>query len=174
MASEMPTDTSHARSDARVPQMTRESTSRPISSVPNQWAAVGALRTALQLVASGSYGAIHDAKIASATKKTTTASPTMAPRRRSNRRSARSPGESSRGRAMSAKAIAAMSGAHPRIDQHVGHVREEVQHDVGGRREEHHALDHRVVAVEDRIDVELSEPGYGEHLLGEHRVGEKR
>ncbi len=53
-ASEIETDTTPASSDARVPQITRESTSRPISSVPNQWAAFGALRTALQLVASGS------------------------------------------------------------------------------------------------------------------------
>jgi hypothetical protein len=34
--------------------MTRDSTSRPISSVPNQCAADGAWRIAIQLVASGS------------------------------------------------------------------------------------------------------------------------
>ena len=52
--SEIDTDTTPARSDARAPQITRESTSRPISSVPNQCSADGALRIALQLVASGS------------------------------------------------------------------------------------------------------------------------
>ncbi len=36
--------------------MTRDSTSRPSSSVPNQYAVPGALRIAPQLVASGSQG----------------------------------------------------------------------------------------------------------------------
>ena len=53
-ASEMETDTTPARSDARVPQMTRESTSRPSSSAPKRYALPGAWRTALQLVATGS------------------------------------------------------------------------------------------------------------------------
>ncbi len=35
-SSEMLTDTTPASSEARAPQITRESTSRPISSVPNQ------------------------------------------------------------------------------------------------------------------------------------------
>ena len=52
--SEMATETTPAISEARAPQMTRERTSRPISSVPNQCCAEGALRIALQLVASGS------------------------------------------------------------------------------------------------------------------------
>jgi hypothetical protein len=54
MASEMHTETTPASSDARAPQITRASTSRPISSVPNQCCAEGALRTRLQLVATGS------------------------------------------------------------------------------------------------------------------------
>ncbi len=53
-ASAMPTDTRPALSEARAPQMMRERTSRPTSSVPSQWAHDGALRTALQLVAIGS------------------------------------------------------------------------------------------------------------------------
>src|SRR5208282_5190609 len=92
-ASEIDTDTTPARSEARVPQTTRESTSRPISSVPNQCAALGALRIALQLVASGSYGATSGASNASKTKNTTTPSATIAPRRRARRLSARQPGE---------------------------------------------------------------------------------
>ena len=50
----MPTETAPASSEARAPQMTRVSTSRPISSVPNQCSAEGGLRTAVQLVAIGS------------------------------------------------------------------------------------------------------------------------
>ena len=53
-AIEMHTETKPASSDARVPQITRARTSRPISSVPNQWTADGALRTALHDVCSGS------------------------------------------------------------------------------------------------------------------------
>ena len=43
-----------ASNDARVPQTTRESTSRPMSSVPNQCADDGAWRIADQLVSIGS------------------------------------------------------------------------------------------------------------------------
>ena len=52
--SEMKTDTTPASIEARVPQITRDSTSRPSSSVPNQCARFGALRIAPQSVASGS------------------------------------------------------------------------------------------------------------------------
>ena len=52
--SDIVTDTTPAISEARVPQTTRDNTSRPSSSVPNQYAALGALRIAPQLVASGS------------------------------------------------------------------------------------------------------------------------
>jgi hypothetical protein len=92
----MLTDTSPASSDARAPQMTRDATSRPISSVPKMYIALGALRTALQLACSGSCGAIHGANSASRMKNTTTANPTSAPRRRMKRRSTRWPGVSSR------------------------------------------------------------------------------
>src|SRR5689334_366010 len=164
IASEIATEMRPARSEARAPQMTRARTSRPISSVPNQCAAEGALRTALQLVASGSCGETHGAKSASATKNATTARPTIAPRRRTRRRIARCHGESSRGAApIESTVTAAMSAAHARIDQHVGHVREEVEHDVGGGGEEHHALHHGIVAIEDRVDDELAEAGDREH-----------
>ena len=86
-----------ATSEARLPQITRESTSRPISSVPNQCVGVGAWRIALQLVAIGSCGAIHGAKTASTMNITTTAKPSTAPRRRSNRRQARRHGPASAG-----------------------------------------------------------------------------
>src|SRR6185295_9125373 len=77
-ASEIVTDTTPASSDARVPQTTLERTSRPSSSAPNQLPALGAARTALQLVASGSYGASHGATSASRTKNATTARPKIA------------------------------------------------------------------------------------------------
>ena len=54
MPSAMDTEITPAESEARVPQMTRDSRSRPTSSVPNQCALPGALRTMEKLVCSGS------------------------------------------------------------------------------------------------------------------------
>src|SRR5205809_689987 len=84
--SEIRTETTPASSDARAPNITRDATSRPISSVPNQCSRLGGLRIAPQLVASGSYGATSGANNASATKRAMTASPNAAKRRRNNRR----------------------------------------------------------------------------------------
>ena len=52
--SEIATETVPANNEARAPQTTRASTSRPSSSVPNQCAPVGALRMAAQLASIGS------------------------------------------------------------------------------------------------------------------------
>src|SRR5688572_27117020 len=60
-ASEIDTDTTPARSEARAPQMMRDSTSRPSSSAPNQFAALGPARTALRLVAIGAEWAYQGA-----------------------------------------------------------------------------------------------------------------
>src|SRR3954454_22529472 len=134
---------------------------------------------------------------------TITPSPTMAPRRRTNRRQARrlglsiriasswpgSPGgrigaverrttSSSISRASASGAasvlIAARSSAQPRVDQDVAEVGEEVQGDVGGRGDEHHTLDDGVVAVEHGVYDKLAEARDGEDLLGQHRAREKR
>src|SRR5260221_7439821 len=157
MESEIATDTTPARSEARAPQITRASTSRPISSVPNQCCQLGALRTALQLAASGSYGAIHGARSASSTKNTTMTSPTMAPRRRARRRNARCAGVSSRGATSMGMAMAATSSPHARVHHEVGEVRQQVERDVGGGREKHHTLHPRIFAIEHRINDKLDE-----------------
>ena len=94
-AMEIDTETRPARSEARVPQMTRESTSRPSSSPPKRYAALGARRTASQLVASGSCGAIQGANIAMTMKNATTPSPNIAPPLRRSRRQARRRGVTS-------------------------------------------------------------------------------
>ena len=62
----------------------------------------------------------------------------------------------------------------PRIDDEVREVGEQVQHDVGGRGEQHDALHDRVVAVEHRVDDQLAEAGDREHLLGQHRARQQR
>ena len=83
-ANEIETATTPASSDARVPQTTRESTSRPMSSVPNQCTADGAWRIALQLVSMGSKGAIHGAPSAMTTNAATTTRPKSALGRRAS------------------------------------------------------------------------------------------
>ena len=87
--SAMDTAITPADNDARVPQITRDSRSRPTSSVPNQCSAEGGLRTSEKLVCSGSKGAIHAAPSASTITPATTASPNTAVFRRNRRRSAR-------------------------------------------------------------------------------------
>ena len=153
-------DRDHAREQrgARAPDDAR-STSRPISSVPNQCAALGALRIALQLVAIGSCGAIQRREAARARRRPARppsaehrAAPAQqaAPRARRCRRRLRS--------ACSKRHHAAIS-PQPRIDHEVGQVGEQVEHDVGRRGDQHHALHHRVVAVEHRVDDQLAEAG---------------
>src|SRR6478672_7300639 len=83
----MTTDTTPASSDARAPKITRDSTSRPISSVPNQCAALGALRIVAKLAATGSYGARTGAPSAITTNATTTTRPNADAGRRNRRRS---------------------------------------------------------------------------------------
>ena len=56
-------------SDARDPQMTRLSTSRPDWSVPIQCAASGSISLSRMLTATGSWGAISGAKIEASTSR---------------------------------------------------------------------------------------------------------
>jgi hypothetical protein len=93
---------------ARAPNTTRANTSRPFSSVPNQCAALGALRIVLQLVAMGSAPAISGANTAASTNTITSPSPTMAVGLDSKCRSARRPGLAGRVSTGAAAASAVM------------------------------------------------------------------
>src|SRR5581483_2375779 len=149
--------------------MTRASTSRPRSSVPNQCSADGGLRTSDQLVAMGSKGAISGAKTASKRKIARTIRPTTAPLRLNRRRSARRAGLSSSSCAPASEAlkVASTIASAPQsgIDEDIGDVGDQVQRDVDRRGYQHHALHHGVVAVEHGIDDQLAEAGNGEDLL---------
>jgi hypothetical protein len=127
--SEIETDTTPARIEARAPQMTRESTSRPSSSEPKRCARLGAPRTSLQLVARGSCGAIHGAANAIRTKNATIASPKSAPTRWRKRLQVLEVPPSS----LSGKPRRP-SMPHPRVDHEVREVGEEVERKVGGGR----------------------------------------
>ncbi len=72
MTTAITTDIQPAISEVRAPQIMRDKMSRPSSSVPNQYIADGALRTARKLALTGSNGAIHGASSATSTKKPST------------------------------------------------------------------------------------------------------
>ena len=78
MTTAITTDIQPAISEVRAPQIMRDRMSRPSSSVPNQYIADGALRTARKLALTGSNGAIHGASSATSTKNPTTAAPMTA------------------------------------------------------------------------------------------------
>ena len=74
---------------SRAPTITREKTSRPSLSVPNQLSAEGEIRSLIGSEASGSFGTSSSPKIAHSTQKPTMIAPAMndLERRSSARRS---------------------------------------------------------------------------------------
>src|SRR5215510_3870968 len=80
-----------ASKETWAPQMTRDRTSRPRSSVPSQLRASAGLRILDQFVAWGLLGASQGAKRAVVTKTTIITAPMSAGRRRIKRRSTRRP-----------------------------------------------------------------------------------
>src|SRR5262245_46190975 len=117
----------------RAPWTRRLAMSRPNSSVPSQWAALGACALARGFKRFGSWE-LSAGPTAAATSTSATTGP-----------AARSWPERSR-RRRQASAI-----ADPRIQDRVAEVGEEVDGDEQGGRQEHHALDHRVVAAAQRV-----------------------
>src|SRR5258708_30284996 len=159
--------------------MVRDRTERPSAGVRSQCAALGGEGSRNELVEIGSKGLISGARIATATKNSTTKAPTMAPRRLTRRRKARRQGGDS-GAAMAVvsgetavMASSSRSGAQARVDEEISEVGEQVQEDIRRRGEQDDALDHGVVAVEHGIDDELAEAGNGEDLLGQHGTREE-
>src|SRR5262249_330245 len=101
------TESTPASKETWAPQITRDSSSRPRSSVPSQlWASAG-LRIFAQFVAWGLYGASHGAPSAVAVKTTIITAPMRARRRRMNRRSKRRPHGQGEGFSGSAGAMGA-------------------------------------------------------------------
>src|SRR5271166_3618662 len=160
--------------------MTRLSTSRPTSSVPNQCASEGALRTLAQLCAVGSYGETTAASNASKMNSKMTSSPKMAALRLHKLRSARAlglsvfPGRAAASRSASCVAASMRSGSQPRIDQNVRNVGKEIERDIDRRRHQDDTLDDGIITVEHGIDNQLAETRNVENLLGQHRAGKKR
>src|ERR1700749_5022331 len=90
-----------------------------------------------------------------------TTNPTTAPLRRNSRRKARRAGLSSSSSAAIwiAPSVASVMRLRPqpRVDEHIGDIGDQVQHDVDGRRHQDDALHDGVIAIEHGIDDQLAE-----------------
>src|SRR5215213_11882384 len=75
MTTDTVTTTMPTCNEMRAPKTTREKISRPVESVPNQWATDGGRYRIDRSVAPTSYVAIHGAKSATSTSTTTITNP---------------------------------------------------------------------------------------------------
>src|SRR5215470_256620 len=138
--------------------MIRLSTSRPMSSVPNGCALLGADSRISGCVSSGSYGASTSAKIAISTI-TTSSAAEKAPSgfllivRHSDRSRPMlsAAGLSNVTTCAGTVAIRASLVPDPRVEPCVGQIDQQIQGDQGRRDEHHIGLHDRIVAVEDRF-----------------------
>src|SRR5437773_2285178 len=64
-----------------------------------------------------------------------------------------------------AATIARLAASEPRIEDRIEKVHGEVQDHEGGGEEQNHALDHRVVALEDRVEQQPPDAGQGEDVF---------
>src|SRR5215470_10836586 len=162
----MATEPSPATSETRVPQITRESTSRPTLSVPRKWARPGLARMLPRSCRSGSYGETTGARTATTSATSTTTAPRGARRVRAAWRST-SQRRSRAGEAVVARARAAAGSAisDPRIDPAIEEIHEQVAQDEADGDEQDHALHERVVAREDGVDHEAPDSRKSEDVL---------
>src|SRR5687767_14899501 len=157
------------RSDARPPNATRASTSRPLPSVPNGWSR-DIDSWAPKSLALGSWKGRNGARTLMPT--TTTSQPTAraATTSRRRRRAGR-PGastgsppctaSSSASATASASGVGSMTG--PRVEPLVEHVHGEVGEDVDGGDHCHRALEGDVLPLLDGLEDDEADAGEREH-----------
>src|SRR5262245_9107398 len=138
-------------SEIWAPCRTRLYTSRPNSSVPSKFRALGAFKRSAGLSRRGSCVDIAPASNAASTMTASIAAPTVMFRLRPSRRTHARRRPFSRG-AAAVRSAAASLIADPRIDDHVERVDRQVDQDVGRRGYQDHALYHRIIAAEHRRD----------------------
>src|SRR5262245_6134329 len=155
----MATDTKPATSEMRVPQMTRERTSRPTLSVPSQWVGLGRASAFPRFCLSGSYGDRSGAPSATTSATSSTAAPKGASRARAARR-----------RASQRRSVRPDARVDPAIEE----VDEQVAQDEADRDQQHHALHQRIVAREDRVHDEAADAGQSEDVLGDDGAADQR
>src|SRR5215467_8781419 len=167
--------------------MTRASRSRPSSSVPSRWPAVGPSRGALSPMAVGSWRGRMPAN--SAARMTSNTQPAEiqnpAPRRRSTYACSAGAAPSTPAGITAAGAAVATTAsvrvrsgesrtAHPRVEERVEQVDEEVHEHEASRDEHRGARYHEVIAGVDRVDGEEAEPGNLEDVLDDERATDER
>src|SRR5215218_6423110 len=166
--------------------MTREYTSCPTSSCPNQYRLEGPGQQEsgrwLKSTSVGKYRAISGAKIPTTMNVRTKIEPTIAPgfRRSRCQASRHSPPVG----ALSASSVDSISAMlicdppsrepDPGIEDCVRDVHEQVHEDEHDREEEHAPLDHGVVAIEDRVRDPAADDWIGEHGLRQHDPREQQ
>src|SRR5215510_2835175 len=166
------TETSPASSETRVPQMTRESTSRPTLSVPRRCTPFGRASVLPRFCASGSYGATSGAARATRIASSITAAPNGASRAPAARRktfqrtAVKGAGLPRPGR----RSARSDSGIDPAIE----HVDHEIADDEAHRDQQHDALHQGVVARKDRVDHEATDARQREDVFGDDRAADQR
>src|SRR5216117_1743101 len=139
-------------SDTRTPKTMRDRRSRPNRSVPKGWRGLGPWNTWAASIAVGENGATNAAKSPMAImRRSAPHAPTKRGLRASERRGAAT--------------IARLAASEPRIEDRIEKVHGEVQDHEGGGEEQNHALDHRVVALEDRVEQQPPDAGQGEDVF---------
>src|SRR5262245_42528353 len=171
----MATEAKPATSEMRVPQITRESTSRPTLSVPRGCAQLGRSSAWSRFCLRGSWGDSAGANAAARRAASSTAAPKGARRAAAaRRRTTQGRARSDRGGAGAARLATRSASSDPGIDEAIEHVHEEVAHDEADGDQQHHALHEGVVPREHGVDDEAADAGEGEHVLCDHRPPDQR
>src|ERR1700730_4259362 len=137
----MATEPSPATRETRVPQITRESTSRPTLSVPRRWARPGLARMLPRSCLRGSWGDTMGASTATTRAASIITTPRGARRvRAACRRTAHR--RSRTATAVTTRAITGPASAisDPRIDPAIEEIHEQIAQDETDRDEQDHAL----------------------------------
>src|SRR6185503_15803296 len=153
------TETKPASSDTRVPQMTRDITSRPTLSVPSRWARSGRASALPRFWRSGSCGATRGAASAPTRATSSTAAPNGASRALAARR-----------RTLQRRSAVADAG----VDEPIEQVDHQVADDEADGDQQHDALNERIVAREHRVDHEATDAGQREDVLGDDGAADQR
>src|SRR5438093_816323 len=164
----MATEPSPATSETRVPQITRESTSRPTLSVPRRWARPGLARTLPRSCLRGSWGDTTGASTATTRAASITTTPRGARRVRAACRSTAHRRALTGGAATGPATTAAGSAiSDPRIDPAIQEIHEQVAQDEADGDEQDHTLHERIVAREDGVHHQAPHAWQGKDVLGD-------
>src|SRR5580692_3497697 len=174
---------------SRAPTMTRDSTSRPIKSVPNQCAADGPALGKSSCCASGLYGANECPKIAHTIQNSTMAAPTPNVGRRSSSRhheagavrratatAADDPGPSTApdgSKDPDAMSVIAAPDPQPRVERDQQQVRGERGQHVDHGDGEDPGLQHREVLALGGLEDQVPEPLVVEQVLDHHQPADQ-